>query len=107
MQPANLTTTGSPENAVNPWYRLAAFLSACFIVTILSLVAALLGDPRAPAARWLDRNAGVMLGLEVLGIVICGVCAMARDRGQIRPGRAGPQAGPQAEAESSDQSVNH
>jgi hypothetical protein len=53
-----------------------------FIVTILALVAGIFGDPRAPLAQALDRNAGKLLGFEVVAILISGFLALATDRRQ-------------------------
>jgi hypothetical protein len=66
----------------NPFFMLVAFLSALFVVTILALVAAVFGDPRAPAARLVDRYAGFALTVEVVGILMTGGLALAVDRRQ-------------------------
>jgi hypothetical protein len=64
----------------NLLFRLAALLTAAFVVTILALVATILGDPAAPVAKFLEREGGRLLLAEVVGILITGIGAMAWDR---------------------------
>jgi hypothetical protein len=66
----------------NPFFPLAAFSSAVFIVTILALVAGVFGDERAPLALLLDRYAGRLIAGEVAAILITGFLAMFVDRRQ-------------------------
>lgn len=66
----------------NPFFFLAAFSSALFIVTILALVASVFGDERAPLARLLDQFAGRLIGCEVAAILVTGFLAMFIDRRQ-------------------------
>ena len=49
-------------------------------MTILALVAGIFGDPQAPLAQFLDRNAGKLLAVEVVAILISGFLALATDR---------------------------
>lgn len=71
-----------PAHRRNPFFRLAAFSSVLFIVTILALVAGVFGDTRAPLAHLLDRYAGRLLAGEVAAILITGFLAMFVDRRQ-------------------------
>lgn len=61
---------------------MTVVFSGLFIVTILSQVAALFGDPRAPIAQLLDRTAGWLMGGEVAGILLAGFLALVVDRRQ-------------------------
>jgi hypothetical protein len=70
----------------NPFFPLAAFCSALFIITILALVASVFGDPRAPLARLLDQYGGRLIAGEVAATLVTGLVAMAVDRRQsLRP----------------------
>lgn len=64
----------------NLLFRLAAVLSGLFVITILALVASILGDPAAPVAQFLERQGGRLLLAEVAGILVTGICAMFWDR---------------------------
>lgn len=61
-------------------FRLAALLTAAFVITVLCLIATVFADPRAPVNIWLNENATPILVFEVLGIVIFGAAAMALDQ---------------------------
>ncbi|HEY2251762.1 MAG TPA: hypothetical protein VGH74_11900 [Planctomycetaceae bacterium] len=73
-----------PVHPRNPFFPLAVFASVLFIVTILALVAGVLGDSRAPLAQLLDRYAGRLLAGEVAAILITGFLAMFVDRRQTK-----------------------
>lgn len=64
-------------------FRLALVPAALFIVTVLAFTASQFGDARAPAQRWLDRNAGWLLAVEVLASALLCLLAMASDRRRI------------------------
>ncbi len=82
-----------PVRQRNPFFPLAAFASALFIVTILALVAGVLGDSRAPVAQLLDRYAGRLIAGEVAAILVSGFLAMFVDRRQtIHAKKNSPQA---------------
>jgi len=82
-----------PARPRNPFFPLAAFASALFIITILALVAGLLGDSRAPIAQLLDKYAGRLFAVEVAAILITGFLAMFVDRRQTkRAQKDNPQA---------------
>lgn len=72
----------APSRRRNPFFALAALSSAVFIITILSLVASVFGDSRAPLARLLDRYAGRLIAAEVVAILITGFLALFVDRRQ-------------------------
>jgi len=73
-----------PTHRRNPFFPLAAFASVLFIITILALVAGVLGDSRAPLAQLLDRYAGRLIAGEVAAILITGFLAMFVDRRQAK-----------------------
>ncbi len=66
----------------NPFFPLAAFVSAVFIITILALVASVFGDERAPLARLFDQYAGRIIAGEVAAILVTGFLALFVDRRQ-------------------------
>jgi hypothetical protein len=61
-------------------FHLTAVNTVIFIVTILAMVAMLVGDPNAPANLWFNRNGATVLTIEVIGIGIAGMTAMIADR---------------------------
>lgn len=64
----------------NRLFQLVALLGAVFIVTILAMVASMLGDPRAPISRFLDEQGGNLIAIEVASLFVVGIAAMALDR---------------------------
>jgi len=61
-------------------FQLTAIVTVVFIITILAMVAMLVGDPNAPANLWFNRNGASVLTIEVIGIGIAGMAAMIADR---------------------------
>ncbi len=57
-------------------------LSVVFVVTILAFVVLILGEPKAPLARWLNRHATTLIVAEVAGILTTGFLALVVDRRQ-------------------------
>lgn len=87
----------------NPFFHLVALLSVVFVVTILALVAAMLGDPAAPVNRFLDRHGGLLIGGEVVAILFTGLLALVLDRRQtLRALRDQPSAANAAPQKSAD-----
>lgn len=74
-------TTDSPKQA-SLLFRLTAFAAIAFVVTILALIAVVIGNSQSPGARWLNRNAGSLFAVEVAAILVLGFAAMAQDRQQ-------------------------
>jgi uncharacterized membrane protein YbhN (UPF0104 family) len=66
----------------NPFFPLAAFCSALFIVTILAMLASVFGDERAPLAQLFDQYAGRLIAGEVAAILLTGFLALFIDRRQ-------------------------
>ncbi|MGQ0637411.1 MAG: hypothetical protein ACT4QC_22625 [Planctomycetaceae bacterium] len=81
----------------NPFFPLAAFLSALFVTTILALVAAMFGDPQAPAAGLVEKYAGHVLVAEVVAILVTAWLALVVDRRQNRADRLAAAAGTSAD----------
>ena len=79
-QPTHPTTEPPPQTSL--LFRLTAFAGIAFVVTIFALIATIFGDPRSPAARWLNRNVGALFAVEVAAILVLGFAAMAQDRKQ-------------------------
>lgn len=79
---------------MNPFFPLTILFGGMFIVTILALVASLLGDPRAPLAQLLDRHAGWLLIAEVVATLATGFLALVVDRRQTLAKDKATKAGP-------------
>lgn len=62
------------------FFKLTAFATTIFVITILAMVAMLLGDPEAPVNTWFNRNGAVVLTVEVIAIGVTGALAMILDR---------------------------
>ncbi|MBL8816238.1 MAG: hypothetical protein JNL58_09420 [Planctomyces sp.] len=71
---------GSPPGLL---FRLVVPATAVFIVTILSLIAVLFSDERAPLAKFLNRNGNSLLAVEFVVIIVLAILAMIVDRRQI------------------------
>lgn len=57
-----------------------AVVGGVFCVTVLMTIAAAFGDPQAPVAKWLNRNATPLLLWETALLVTISVLAMTIDR---------------------------
>ena len=71
-----------PPQPASLLFRLSAVAAGVFGVTILALIAVVIGDSQSPGARWLNRNAGAIFAVEVAAILVLGFAAMAQDRRQ-------------------------
>ncbi|MGE5193242.1 MAG: hypothetical protein ACM3U2_12165 [Deltaproteobacteria bacterium] len=78
----------------NPFFPLAAFFSALFIITILALLASVFGNEQAPLARLLNQYAGRLIAGEVAAILLTGFLALFVDRRQTLRSRDDPVANP-------------
>ena len=67
----------------NLFFRLTTFAGAVFVITILSLVASVFGDPQAPPARFLNAHGTTLILWQVGVILVLGLVAMAVDRRQM------------------------
>lgn len=63
-------------------FRLTAVAAVVFVVTVLALIAIVIGNSHSPGAVWLNRNAGSLFAVEVAAILGLGFAAMAQDRKQ-------------------------
>lgn len=63
-------------------FRLTAVAGGVFVVTILALIAIVIGNSQSPGAVWLNRHAGSLFAVEVFAILGLGFAAMAQDRKQ-------------------------
>ncbi len=61
-------------------FQLVVPATAVFIITILSLIAVLFSDERAPLAQWLNRNGNTLLLAELVAVIALSILAMAVDR---------------------------
>ena len=61
-------------------FSLTAAAATAFVITILAMVAMMLGEPTAPINQWFERNGGTLILVEVAGIVLFGLAAMTADR---------------------------
>ena len=61
-------------------FRLIVPATSIFIVTILSLIAVLFGEKKAPMAQWLDRHGNQLLIVELISILLLAIVAMTVDR---------------------------
>ncbi len=63
-------------------FQLVIPATAIFIVTILSLIAVVFSDQRAPVAQFLNRYGNTLLLSEFIGVLFLGLLAMLMDRRQ-------------------------
>lgn len=61
-------------------FRLTAIAASAFIITILAMVAMIVGDQDAPVNVWFNQHGTTVLIVEVLLIVVFGLAAMTADR---------------------------
>ncbi|MBC7820605.1 MAG: hypothetical protein IAG10_27285 [Planctomycetaceae bacterium] len=71
-----------PPKRASLLFRLTAIAGIVFVVSILALIAVVIGNSQSPGARWLNRNAGSLFAVEVAAILVLGFAAMAQDRQQ-------------------------
>jgi len=69
-------------------FRFTAVATTVFVITILAMIAMLLGDPVAPVNAWFNDYGGIVLAVEVLAIVVLSLAAMAADRRETRQAQA-------------------
>ena len=61
-------------------FQLVIPATGVFVITILSMIAIVFSDPRAPVAQWLDKNGNRLLIVEFVAVIILSFMAMAVDR---------------------------
>ena len=76
--------TQSTDLRVGSVERLAvtatAIFTTIFVITILAMVAMLIGDPNAPINLWFNVHGATIMTIEVVGIGVLGMSAMIVDR---------------------------
>lgn len=87
--PKQLTPSASsrPPSSQRPgWlFHAAAAATVAFIVTVLSLIATVFADPRAPLNLWLNAWSPWLMLVEVVLILVFGLAAMADDQKRSTP----------------------
>lgn len=86
-----------PVTRPSLFFRLVIPATVVFILTILSLIAALFGDAKAPVSVWLDAHGNQILLWEFVVVVVLSGLAMTIDRWRtlngieedVHPGLAG------------------
>lgn len=61
-------------------FHLTAIAATGFVITILAMVAMVLGDPVAPVNLWFNQHGMTVLLIEVAAVVVLGLAAMTADR---------------------------
>lgn len=61
-------------------FQLVVPATAVFVITILSLIAVVFSDPRAPVAQWLNQHGNRLLVGEFVVVIILSILAMTVDR---------------------------
>lgn len=65
-------------------FLLTAVGTTVFVITILAMVAMLLGDPEAPINVWFNQHGASVMTFEVLAIGAFGTSAILFDRREIQ-----------------------
>lgn len=65
-------------------FNLTAFATTIFVITILAMVAMLVGDPEAPVNLWFNRQGATVMTCEVIAIGVFGTSAILFDRREIQ-----------------------
>ena len=73
-------------------FQLTAFATTAFIITILAMVAMMLGDPMAPIEIWFNQQGTVVMMVEVVAIIVLGLAAMTADRRETLRAKQTPSA---------------
>lgn len=61
-------------------FFMTAACTTVFIITILAMVAMLVGEPEAPANVWFNVHGAMVMTIEVISIGVIGMAAMIADR---------------------------
>ncbi|MEZ6130658.1 MAG: hypothetical protein R3C59_18380 [Planctomycetaceae bacterium] len=76
-----------PRTKPSLLFRLIVPATVVFILTILSLIASVFGNPEAPVSKWLEAHGNALLLWEFLAVVVLSVLAMTVDRIRTLQGR--------------------
>lgn len=82
-------------------FRLIIPVTAVFIITIMSMIAVVFSDERAPVAQFLNRHGNTMLVVEFVAVIIVTFVAMAFDRYQTLRAQSADQGTPDSSSSSS------
>ena len=77
------------DSPPNIFFRYVIIASSIFVITILALLASVLGDGQAPGYRWLNRHGTTLIVFEVIAIGVTGLLALVIDRRRILRETAG------------------
>jgi hypothetical protein len=66
----------------NPWFRLVVVSGGLFAFTVMSMLAATFGDPKAPPNRFFNAYGIPLVLVETVAVVAISVKALAVDRRQ-------------------------
>jgi succinate dehydrogenase hydrophobic anchor subunit len=67
-----------------PLFMLTAVATTAFVITILAMIAMLLGDPDAPVNVWFNNHGATVMTFEVISIALFGFSAMIADSREMR-----------------------
>jgi hypothetical protein len=77
---AQVNPMRGPGSKPSLLFKLLIPATAIFIVTILSMIAILFSDERAPVAIFLNRHGNSLLAAEFVAVMVLSFLAMAVDR---------------------------
>ena len=77
IQVNNMRGPGAPASLL---FKLIVPATAVFIVTVMSLIAVVFSDPRAPVAKFLNTYGTTLLVVEFLAVIGLSLLAMTVDR---------------------------
>ena len=63
-------------------FFMTAAATSVFVITILAMVAMLVGDPEAPVNLWFNDHGAIVMTVEVVAIGVFSMSAMIADRGE-------------------------
>jgi len=63
-------------------FLLTAGVTTIFVITVLAMVAMLIGQPNAPINVWFNVHGATVLTVEVISIGVFGMAAMIVDRSE-------------------------
>ena len=63
-------------------FHLTALVTTIFVITILAMVVATLGEPNSPSDKWFTAYGATVLTGEIVAIGVFGLAAMIADRSE-------------------------
>ena len=61
-------------------FQLVVPATAIFSITVLSMIAVVFSDQRAPVAQWLNKHGNSLLAAEFFVVIVLSLLAMTADR---------------------------